>query len=248
MKHTSENYRNYIMSIVVLFGMLSLYYFFFVVSTKGSQSAGVRMIGLMSFHLLAGCVFTSSIFSGFSNKRRAIASMSLPASHFEKFLVGWLYSFLIFSAVYILVFTVVDYAFLPFMDSADNQSLFKIFPGQGFPFAVFWYYAFLHGVMIYGAIRFQDASFIKTATLLIVVLIILCFSHSWFLDFLISEGKLAFTLPMMNDLTIIADGAPVYYRINLDKSKKATHILFLVIGVAFAMWAAAFYCLKEKEV
>ena len=53
-----------------------------------------------AFLLLAGTMFTSTIFAGYGDKKKAVAALTLPASHFEKYLVAWLYSFLIFAIVY----------------------------------------------------------------------------------------------------------------------------------------------------
>lgn len=246
-KHTTENYRNYIVSMAVLFGMISLFYFFFVVDTD-SKTLKIRIIGLMALYLLAGCIFTSSIFSDFSLKRRAIASLSLPASLFEKFLVGWIYSFLIFSTVYMLTYAIVDYVFLPFIISTDKQILIELIQGPEILALMVLYYAFLHSITIFGAIWFDSAHFIKTAAVLFIVIIIFCLGNSWFLDSIISQEELGFTLPLSNDLIIKTGGSVVYFRADIEKSQRIIYTLLLLLGVAFAMWAAAFYCLKEKEV
>jgi len=242
-KHTFENYRNYVMSIAVLFGMLAIVYLLFIVGST-SNTIKLRIIGLISIYLFAGSIFTSSVFADFTGKRRAIFSLTLPASHFEKYLVGWVFSFLIFTVIYLIIYAIVDYSFIPFSLSDDKRTLITLINQGHFPSGMFLYYAFLHSVMIYGAIRFQNAHFIKTATALFIAILVLCTSHAWFLESLISE-ELGFTLPLMN---IITNNTSVILRVRLEEYEKFIYTGLISIGFAITLWTAAYYSLKEKVI
>ena len=58
--------------------------------------------------LIAGTILLSTIFSDLGDKKKAIAYLTLPASHFEKYLVAWLYSFLVFLVICAVSFFVAE--------------------------------------------------------------------------------------------------------------------------------------------
>ncbi|MEJ7780077.1 MAG: hypothetical protein WKF68_10845 [Daejeonella sp.] len=244
-KQTVENYRNYLISVVVLFGMLAVFYFLFVLGID-VRNAEMRKIGLYIFYVLAGCIFTSSIFSDYGQKRKAISSLTLPTSHFEKFLVGWMYSFLIYTIIYCLVYAAVDYTFIPFSEATDKRSLIKLLSDEGFPFSMFVYFAFLHSMMLYGALYFRSVHFIKTASCIFAFFGILCTYHLWILKALIPY-KVIFTIPLKGGLSFKIDSG-VSYNVLLGESQHLVYTGMVLIGSTLALWTATFCLLREKQV
>ena len=244
-KHTVENYRNYLISVLVLSGMLSIFYYFFVLGID-VKNAGMRMIGLHIFYLLAGCIFTSSIFSDYGQKRKAISSLTLPTSHFEKFLVGWMYSFLIYSIIYCLVYAAVDYTFIPFSKTTDKRSLIKIIGDEGFISLMFFLFAFVHSIMIYGAMYFRSVHFIKTASAFFALLTVIYTFHYWLLKSLVSQD-VVFTIPLMSGLQFRTDST-TYYNILLEESQRSVYMGIFLIGTALSLWAATLCLFREKQV
>ena len=95
-KHTKEHYRNYLMSLAVLVSVMILGGSFLVYMAEIQLDRNIQTFLFFTIMLLAGTVFTSSVFTDLGEKKKAIAWLILPASHFEKWLVAWLYSFLLF--------------------------------------------------------------------------------------------------------------------------------------------------------
>src|SRR5437868_12091396 len=91
-KHTAEHYRIYLMSVAVLAGVILLggSFLFFVIPEP--PDPGLQTAIFIILMLMAGTMFTSTVFSDFGNKNKAMAALTLPATAFEKFLVGWIYS------------------------------------------------------------------------------------------------------------------------------------------------------------
>src|SRR5665213_2760957 len=95
-KHTVEHYKSYLMSLAVLMGVMLLGDGFITYLIPGDfMDAGMQSALFMSVLLLAGTIFASTIFADLGDNKKAMASLTLPASHFEKYLVAWLYSVII---------------------------------------------------------------------------------------------------------------------------------------------------------
>jgi hypothetical protein len=241
-KHTAENYKSYLMSLTVLIGVMVLggsflVYMIEVPIDKGFQSAIFVMI-----LLLAGTIFTSTIFANIGDKKKAMASLTLPASHFEKYLVAWLYSYVLF----IVVYTIGFYLVVLF---AVN---IKHFPGHPIeminvferPLAeMFLLYAFLHSVAFLGAIFFDKLHFIKTAFLFFIFLAILIVFNRVLLGILLKRD-IEVTVPFGNlrfiDNSHITD-------INVTQQQYSYLLIFITV-LALIFWVAAYYRLKEKQV
>jgi hypothetical protein len=241
-KHTVERYKSYLMSLTVLIGVMILggsflVYMIEVPIDRGFQSAVFGMI-----LLLAGTIFTSTIFADFGDKKKAVASLTLPASHFEKYLVAWLYSYLLFIIVYSIGFYLV----------ALFAVNIKHFPGHPTeminvferPFIeMFLLYAFLHSVAFLGAIFFEKLHFIKTAFLFFISLAILILFNRVMLGILLGR-KIEVTIPFGNlrfiDNNHVTD-------INITQQQYSYLLVFITV-LAVIFWVAAYYRLKEKQV
>ncbi|MGZ3778849.1 MAG: hypothetical protein ACXVAZ_14400, partial [Mucilaginibacter sp.] len=104
-KHTVEHYKNYLMSLGVLIGVLSLGIGFFTyINNDEPMSMPIQTGAFAIVLLLAGTMFTSTIFADMGDKKKSISALSLPASHFEKYLVAWIYSFVLFQVVFLAVY------------------------------------------------------------------------------------------------------------------------------------------------
>ena len=103
-KHTAEHYRVYLMSVAVLAGVILLggSFLFFVIPEP--PDTGLQTAMFVILMLIAGTLFTSTVFSDFGDKDKAMPALTLPATAFEKFLIGWVYSYPIFLLVYSAVF------------------------------------------------------------------------------------------------------------------------------------------------
>lgn len=247
-KYTIENYKIYLMSTAVLAGILLLFMGFVSYQDNGHLPQAVQYSFFIAFLLIAGCIFTSMIFTDLGDKKKAIPTLTLPASSFEKYFVGWLYSFLIFQVVYVALFylsaTIIVQLGHPGTPQQENSVINLIANDyRPHPYYAFLIYTFLHAIAFLGAIYFKKMHFIKTA---------FTFFICTFLLGLINRPILA----SMFDQSV--DGTSIFSPISISNGKSAYSIhavslpdylgAILLSVIVLILWVSAYYKLKEKEV
>lgn len=242
-KHTADNYKTYVMAFFVLLGVL-----FLVMSYVAYMSAGIiiakTQIPIFIFlFLISGTIFTSITFADFGNKKKAIGILTLPASHFEKYLVGWTYSFIIFQ----LLFTGAFYLIAMLINQAaslnprgDLNLVLDLFSKDEKVYIVFYIFTALHAFILWGSIFFKNNHWIKTAFALFIAGFVIVFLNLQTLRVLI-DAKIQSAIPFTS-LQI----PPEYRFIAVHNSE--IHLLITLVTVVFIVWVSAFYKLKEKEV
>src|SRR5215467_1925652 len=103
-KHTADHYRSYLMSIAVVAGVLILGGSFVAYMVTGLIDPGAQVILFFFVLTLAGTIFTSTIFADLGDKKKSIPALLLPASPLEKFLVGWVYSYILFAVIFTIMY------------------------------------------------------------------------------------------------------------------------------------------------
>ena len=244
-KHTIEHGKSYFFSIATLTGILLL--FLGAVSylnggrlTQNSQTV-IFMIG-MTF---AGTIFTSLSFSDLSEKRKAESYLTLPASQFEKYLVAWIYSYLIFQIVFLISFYTVDFLIVAFSSKTleEPNKILDLFETIRKPYIIAFTFLFFHGFVFLGSIVFKKTHFIKTAFAFFVSTAALALLNKFILSLLIKESKVDVSIPF-GGFGFVEKGQ--YYNIEHNTSTfLSLMVLFIIVGL---LWLSAFYKLKEKEV
>jgi len=193
--------------------------------------------------LLGGTIFTSTVFTDLGDKKKAIAWLTLPASHLEKYFVVWIYSLL----VLIVVYTSCFYLVLFFLTSikhfpGQHTEIFDLFYGGG-GFQVFLVYGLLHSIALCGAIYFEKLHFIKTAFIFFIGIAFLIAINNLIQTMLISK-KVMMNVPF-GGIAFMEHNQVKEINITIDQQG---HILSLVVVLSCIFWAAAYYRLKEKQV
>jgi hypothetical protein len=242
-KHTIEHYKSYLMSLLVLVAVMLFGGVFIVYMLDAPMDLGMQTAMFTIIILLAGTIFTSTVFADLGEKKKAMAWLMLPASHFEKYLVVWLYSFVIF----IVLYTASFYGVLFFLTSIKHfpgrhTELFDLFY-RGGGLQVFLLYGLLHSIAFYGAVFFEKLHFIKTAFVFFIALALLII-----INHLIQRAMLAKEV-MMN----VPFGGARFMENKKEEGINITfvhqaHMLILISVLACIFWAAAYYRLKEKQV
>jgi len=242
-KHTIEHYKSYLMSVLVLFGVMLLGGSFIVYMLNAPMDIGMQTALFTGILLLAGTIFTSTVFADLGDRKKAIVWLTLPASHFEKYLVVWLYSFLIL----IVIYTSCFYTVLLFLTTIKHfpnrhaEILDLFYRGGGLQ--VFLVYAFLHSIAFYGAICFEKLHFIKTAFIFFIgIALLIIINH------LIQYGMLG-----RGAMMDIPFGAAHFMENNKEREINLTvdrqgYLLTLIGMLAGIFWVATYYRLKEKQV
>lgn len=243
-KHSVEHYRAYLMSIAVLSGVILLggSFLFFMVPEPPDQ--GYQTACFIILMLIAGTIFTSTVFTDFGEKTKAIAALTLPATAFEKFMVGWIYSYPIFLAVYTAIFylALLGLSITKHWDANHHFVLFSLRQGE-MP-ALLVLYSTLHAITIFGAILFKNLHFIKTGFAFFISYGALLVGNTIFLKTItgLEIIKLAMPFGFLN-----FDIGPKYYSISADGPDSLTVTITMMLVTAL-IWAAAYFKLKEKQV
>lgn len=242
-KHSTEHYKSYSMSLFAMIGVMLLGGSFMVYMMQMrldivDQSALFAMI-----LLLAGTIFTSTVFTDLGDKKKAIPWLLLPASHLEKFLVVWIYSFVVFMIIYTLSFYLVALFVLNLRPLEGGQpEMFNIYTNHALQ--IYLVYAFLHGIAIFGAIYFEKLHFIKTAFVFFISLGILILINKMLLGIML--GRNIEAASPFGNLRFTENGQR--NEITLPYNQHGLNIDYLVTGLAVIFWVAAYFRLKEKQV
>src|SRR5579872_553873 len=162
LKHTAEHYRTYLMAVGILFGFLVLSGAFLLFLVGETADAAFQIASYVIILFIAGGLFTSSIFSDYGNNNRAIPALTLPATSFEKFLVGWMWSFPIFLVIYTAVFYLAVWGLNSLQPPANGHPpvFFRLWQPQMVVPLVF--FIEVHALALFGAIFFKSLQFIRT--------------------------------------------------------------------------------------
>lgn len=241
-KHTAEHYRAYLMSAAVLGGVMLLGGAFIIYMIPGPMDAGFQSVVFVSLMLIGGTLFTSTVFADMGDKRRAIPTLTLPASQFEKFLVGWIYSFPIFLVFYTTIFYVVLLGLISMKHWPHHRTeVLSVFQNRVYIMLVV--YSVLHAITLYGAVLFDKLHFIKSAFSFFVSYGVLILLNTLFLRAIIGRDIMA-AIPygFLN-----FQERDKYYSIDVTYAS-INWVLWILIGVAILFWAIAYLRLKEKQV
>ena len=161
-KHTAEHYRTYLMAMSVLVGFLVLcgVFLFFVIPftpDPGFQTASYAIV-----MLVAGGLFTSTVFADYGDNRTAIPALTLPATSFEKFLVGWVWSYPIFLLLYTGIYYLALVGLSSFRHWDEGQRFMYFTLRQPQLIVILVLFTELHALALFGAIYFRKLQFIRT--------------------------------------------------------------------------------------
>lgn len=241
-KHTKEHYRTYLMSIAVLVGVMILGGSFLVYMVEVQLDKNFQTFFFFTIMLMAGTIFTSTVFSELGERKKAITWLLLPASHFEKYLVAWIYSFLLFIVVYTMIFYLALFAALNIPHGHEHRIfILNIFEKQ--ILQMFLVYAFLHSIAFVGAVYFEKLHFIKTAFTFFIIIAALIIINKGLLTALL--GRTVDASPPFGYLRFGDTGQAVDIKIS---SQDSPYQLYLIIILTFILWVGAYFRLKEKQV
>ncbi|HVS90868.1 MAG TPA: hypothetical protein VHE59_02475 [Mucilaginibacter sp.] len=243
-KHTAEHYRAYLMSVAVLVGVLLLggSFLFFIVPEP--PDTGLQTAMFVVTLLVAGTLFTSTVFGDFGDKNKAIPALALPATAFEKFLVGWIYSYPIFLLVYTGVFYAALVGLGSFKHWEANQHFVIFSLRQNGSYMVLIIYSMLHAIALFGAVFFNKLHFIKTGFAFLISYALLMVVNTLFVKLITGLNVVKFAVPFGFLNFYIGDK---YYSVVVKGASSLSALLVISVS-AVLIWVAAYFRLKEKQV
>lgn len=242
-KHTVENYRIYLMALGVFAGLLSVVFGVFAYSNAEYINSGWQFGIFLTFFLFSGCIFTSTIFADLGDKRKAISMLTLPASHLEKYLVAWFYSFVVFQFVFLLCFYAIDVVFLNAANAkrAAPAELINLFDPEYV--RIFFAYAILHSICFFGAVFFDRFHLIKTASSFFLFGLILFLVNGLIANSIFDVR--IFQSPPFGNLGIEENG--ISYSVE-PVAMTDVYVNYAVTVMIGLLWLGTYFKLKEKEV
>ncbi|MDP9078564.1 MAG: hypothetical protein M3O71_14120 [Bacteroidota bacterium] len=241
-KQFSEHYKTYLMALSVLLGVMLVGGSFLVYLIGEPIDLGMQVVLFVVIFYLAGTIFTSTIFADTGNHTKAIAYFTLPASHFEKFLVGWLFSYVIFTLVYTGSFYLI-LLFLLNIKHWPNQhiTVLNIFSGQ--TQILFIAFSLLHSISIWGAIFFKRLHFIKTAFCFFISVVMLTLVNTSFIESMV--GREVRPATPFSNIMFYENNRNIAVAVSRHDD---TLIFWILVSVTVVFWVAAYYRLKERQV
>ena len=231
------------MSLGVLIGVLALGIGFFTyINSDEPMNINLQMGVFGIILLLAGTMFTSNIFADLGDKHRSVSALTLPASHFEKYLLGWLYSYVIFQLIYLAVFPPIIAIILHTRHWPVHFEVLDVIHQRGVGWMLL-FYAFMHSVAMCGAIFFKKLHFIKTGFIFFIGLMLLTLINKTVVE--IALGRDIISAVPFAQINFF-EGRN-YFSISPSNNTDAFFIC-MTLSLAFILWVAAYFRLTEKQV
>lgn len=246
----------YLITLGIVAGIIIGFYSYscWLVFNKPYVQEIMRFRFRMPLFIITGMLFltisANNHFAHLGQKARAISELTLPASTLEKFLTGLFYSVLLAIAAYILLFYLIDLAFVSkmrdavhttytetsFKEGIGDVTITKVAPEYFYklttPPVRFMYVIpfLLSSIFLLGSICFTRFHYIKTTICFMV------FLAAWLVFMYRIASSFAGKAPV-NQIQIKAVGHFIEWGI--------TGCLILT---SFALWAITYLRLREKEV
>lgn len=242
-KHTIEQSKTYALSAAVLFGVLFLLLSFFSYVNQGHLQSGDQVMIFVLVMSGAGCIFGSIVFADLGDRSKAIPALMLPASHFEKYLVGLIYSYFIFMAVFVAAFFVAAsiVVYIGHHDIKDDQ-LINLFETDSKQFVAYVMFTMFHAFIFWGAIYFKKLHFIKTAIVFFLCLGALTLLNQFTLTTLFQRDV---NSGMPFERVNVKDGDNYFSIFSSDEMVPYSKAVFVFVVLLF--WTTTYFRLKEKE-
>lgn len=235
-----EHIRVYIIALALLFGLLS--FMFLLIhnwrdSFTGAVENGVFLIGLF----LSGGLFTNSMFREFSSAPEGIWLLNIPASSAEKVVSAVLLSTVIFLAMYLGVFFLVDGLYLSL--TGQEKGVFDIFK-NGFHEFVFLYLIF-NGFILLGRVSFVKHSFLKSMVVIIAGFVLLNTLNNLSLEYLIPDLSVTSSMPF-SSFQFRQSGENIHVQLPAPTRARLMPALWTLLPLF--LWGITWLKVKEKEI
>lgn len=245
MKHSLENLPIYLLSLLVLFGIMSALLGFVSYLNGGYLEINVQGRMFITILIFAGPVFTSMIFADLGDRKKAIPILMLPVSHFEKYLVAWLYSFVVFLLAFTVCFYASGFMITQIIEMSNGRSnpLINLFTDKGGYWKIFFAYFAIHAVFLLGAIYFKKQHFIRTSFAFLIIMVIIG-AINYLIARLVFQVDIASVGPFQSLRVLEGDKG---WTIQAGDASHFIEGIVLTISV-LVLWLCVYFKLKEREV
>lgn len=246
----------YLVSLVVLWGVFLCFYgySYYEMHLYRQWVPGDYAYRLLNFRvplfvvtgLIFGTLISSSYFSHFGQKPKAIIDLLIPASTFEKFLAGVFFTSVVATVSFLALFYLTDAVFVmktrDFVENAtktklvsDNQLNYffnEYNPNEFKPLYLVPF--FITSIFLAGSIYFNRFHYIKTA------ISVMIFSGIW-TAIVFKLGEALFKGKILIERNEMGSN-------NMTKSTGELLGILLLLVLTLIFWSITYVRLKEKEV
>ncbi len=247
-KHTVEHSKMYGLSIAVLFGVIFLVMLFFSMMNRWHLTEEEQLIVLVFSMSGFGSIFGSMIFADLGDRSKVIPALMLPASHFEKFLVGLLYSYFIYLIVFVASFCLADYIVVSIGNhDLEQEKMINVFSTVGRrPAIAFVFFTLFHTFVFWGSVFFKKLHFVKTTIVFFLCLGLLTLLNGLVLNmFFAAHTRFSASTPFSGIMIIGADDNFMSYLDPIEQYELYGKVVFVIVVLLF--WTTTYFKLKEKE-
>ena len=245
-KHTVEHSKTYALSTAVLFGVIFLVLLFFSMMNKWHLSDQEQIIVLVFSMCGFGSIFGSMVFADLGDRSKVIPALMLPSSHFENFLVGLIYSYFVFLAVFVASFCLADFIVVNIGEhDLEKHKMINVFSNTGRrPIIAFVFFTLFHAFVFWGSVFFKKLHFVKTTIVFFLSLGILLLINGLVLNmFFAAHTKFSAGAPFNSIMIIDPDNfRSVEPTVQFELYNK---VIFIIAVLLF--WTTTYFKLKEKE-
>ena len=241
-KHTTEHAGGYLLATGVLLGGIGLVLGFVAYMSTDPVTPDMQSAIFTMGLLAAGSFFSSTVFAPFGNKKQATAALLLPASHFEKYLVGWLYALPLFLAVYVGCFYLID-SVVQQVDGGPPAPLVPLFSNESKLYVSLIVYAVINAVFLWGSIFFVRQHFVRTAFGLLLGAVLVSLLNTQVVRALMGR-EVSGTLPFAG---VSFQEGKEWHSVNLPAVQNSWFAL-VPLGLMLLAWAAAYRRVTEKQI
>jgi len=245
----------YLVSLAVLLGIFIAFYgyntyeYIFEYEKSGQLQDGHRVLNFrIPVFAITGIIFgtlvSSTYFSHLGQKPKAVIDLMIPASTFEKFLGGVLFTALLATVSYLVLFYLTDLLFVMKVRSffeevtktaVTDENRMEFFFTENNPddFKVLYFIPFgITSIFLFGSIYFNRFHYIKTA------ISVMLFSGLWTL-IIVKAGQWLFDgrIPKEINESLFNGKNDVEWMMSL-----------LIVTLTLIFWGLTYLRLKEKEV
>lgn len=207
-----------------------------------------------TFGIISGISFmASAVFGYFGSNASGSSFLMLPASHFEKWLCGILFTGVLFTCVYLGFFRLIDIFFVNgYRNSLDPHSFnyqelyhsVEIFPfNSAMAKTIYMLVVNVAGAMLVGSLYFNKVSFIKVALLICALIACIHLFNQLIASFFFSNI----------DMAVPYQGIFLKVGKEVGRIDMPTHIDNIIMAAIYyvipaILWITAYIRLVEKEI
>lgn len=244
--------------------VLSIVLIIFPYSSSGTlrQSAFAQSMGF-TIVLFGVTIFVNTLLNNFSKKSAAASYLLLPSSHFEKWLVVFVSTFLIFLPIFLIILKVIDTLFIDYyrelavtkyhysaaqLETSLSYLTYTFEEKDNLSRMPFWFFLptffGLSGVAVVGSLYFNQKSYIKSALVFLGLAIVLSLSVSMLFGVVISEK----TTFMGFTRTLVSTKDERHYIIDATEPIQNLVKYFTMVFIPVALWLIGLVRFSDKEI